>query len=334
MQNIGDTFGQVFRAIGANKVRSFLTMFGIAWGVGSMLLLISVGEGFRSGQHRQLASIGNDVIMMWGGTIPAVPSQHTGMRPYYLTVDDEAAMRASGSFRQVMAMVRRSDLKQQSQYESAGGSVIGTEPNYPAVRTLPMAAGRFLDDGDLQNRSRVLVLGSEERSAALSGPAGSRRICLAQRHKLPGGRRCGQNRARQRRRHQPANLHSPHHHAGDVSYKGRKSPPECVELDSIPASGSRREWKSAKAAARAIIASRHGFSPDNPDAFEEWDTIKSDELVGKIFTAMDVFLGGVGIVTLALGAVGIVNIMLVSVSGANARDPDCVRQSGRRSAAS
>ncbi len=143
MQNIGDTFGQVFRAIGANKVRSFLTMFGIAWGVGSMLLLISVGEGFRSGQHRQLASIGNDVIMMWGGTIPAVPSQHTGMRPYYLTLDDEAAMRASGSFRQVMAMVRRSDLKQQSQYESAGGSVVGTEPNYPAVslaygrRTLP-----------------------------------------------------------------------------------------------------------------------------------------------------------------------------------------------------
>ena len=76
----------------------------------------------------------------------------------------------------------------------------------------------------------------------------------------------------------------------------------------------RGESESAKAAARQIIASRHGFSPDNPDAFEEWDTIKSDQLVGKIFTAMDVFLGGVGIVTLALGAVGIVNIMLVSVS--------------------
>ena len=113
-------------------------MFGIAWGVGSMLLLISVGEGFRSGNHRQLASIGNDVIMMWGGTIPAVPSQHTGMRPYNLTLEDEAAMRASGSFRQVMAMVNRSDLKQQSQYESAGGSVIGTEPNYPVCdRFLP-----------------------------------------------------------------------------------------------------------------------------------------------------------------------------------------------------
>src|SRR6202044_1229175 len=65
MQNLGDTFGQVFRAIWSNKLRSFLTMFGIAWGVGSMLLLVSVGEGFRSGTHRELASFGNDLIMMW-----------------------------------------------------------------------------------------------------------------------------------------------------------------------------------------------------------------------------------------------------------------------------
>jgi putative ABC transport system permease protein len=50
------------------------------------------------------------------------------------------------------------------------------------------------------------------------------------------------------------------------------------------------------------------------DAFEEWDTIKEEYLIGKIFTAMDVFLGGVGIVTLGLGAVGIINIMLVSVT--------------------
>ena len=54
--------------------------------------------------------------------------------------------------------------------------------------------------------------------------------------------------------------------------------------------------------------------PTLKDAFEEWDTIKSQRTVGMIFTAMDVFLGGVGIVTLALGAVGIINIMLVTVT--------------------
>ena len=51
-----------------------------------------------------------------------------------------------------------------------------------------------------------------------------------------------------------------------------------------------------------------------PDAFEEWDSINSQRMVGKIFDAMDLFLGGVGIVTLCLGALGVVNIMLVSVA--------------------
>jgi putative ABC transport system permease protein len=45
---IFDIIGQTFRALWAHKLRSFLTMFGIAWGVGSLLLLVGLGEGFRS----------------------------------------------------------------------------------------------------------------------------------------------------------------------------------------------------------------------------------------------------------------------------------------------
>ena len=101
MTSFSDTLGQVFRAIMANKLRSFLTMFGIAWGVGSLLVLVGLGEGFRSGQHKQLATFGNDLVMMWDGTIPALPNQHTGMRPYQLTVGDEAAMRQLTELRAV-----------------------------------------------------------------------------------------------------------------------------------------------------------------------------------------------------------------------------------------
>jgi putative ABC transport system permease protein len=313
MQNLGDTFGQVLRAIWANKLRSFLTMFGIAWGVGSMLLLISVGEGFRSGQHRELASVGNDVIMMWGGNIPAVPSQHTGMRPYNLTVGDEAAMRASGSFREVMGLIRRSDIKQQSQYQTAGGGVLGTEPNYPTVRFLPMATGRFLSDEDLRERRRVVVLGQKSASLLFRGhPALGERILLN-----------GTS-------FQVIGVAAKTGHGDDDGWNQQLYVPLTTMLEMFPIKGEnipldalssiqyqpmvRDESEQAKSAARAIVAERHNFDGNDPDAFEEWDTIKSGKLVGKIFTAMDVFLGGVGIVTLALGAVGIVNIMLVSVS--------------------
>jgi putative ABC transport system permease protein len=67
-------------------------------------------------------------------------------------------------------------------------------------------------------------------------------------------------------------------------------------------------------AVHRVIATRHGFDPSLKDAFEEWNTIKEEKMVDAIFSAMNLFLGGVGIVTLGLGAVGIINIMLVSVT--------------------
>ena len=75
------------------------------------------------------------------------------------------------------------------------------------------------------------------------------------------------------------------------------------------------ENEAAKDELHAIVARNHGgFDPKDKDAWEEWDTIKNQKTMGKIFTAMDWFLGGVGLVTLALGAIGIINIMLVAVS--------------------
>ena len=71
---------------------------------------------------------------------------------------------------------------------------------------------------------------------------------------------------------------------------------------------------AANIAVRRVIAERHGFDPSLSDAFNEFDTITEANMIGVIFTAMDIFLGSVGVVTLALGAVGIINIMLVSVT--------------------
>jgi len=314
MQSLGDTFGQVFRAIWANKLRSFLTMFGIAWGVGSMLLLISVGEGFRSGNHRQLASFGNDLIMMWGGTIPAVPNQHTGMRPYNLTLSDAEAIRTEApDVRAAVALINRDDIKQQSQYQTAGGNVVGTEPNYSEIRFLPMAEGRFLNADDISNRNHVLVLG--QKSAQLL---------------FPGRPAMGEIVTLNGTRFTVVGVAAKFGHGNNDSENQKVYIPLSVMLEMFPIKGEnipadsvtsiqyqpriRGDNLIAKKQAHQIVARRHGFDPEAPEAFNEWDTIHTEEMVGKIFTAMDVFLGGVGVVTLALGAVGIINIMLVSVS--------------------
>jgi predicted lysophospholipase L1 biosynthesis ABC-type transport system permease subunit len=72
--------------------------------------------------------------------------------------------------------------------------------------------------------------------------------------------------------------------------------------------------EQAKLEVHKIVARNHGFDYKAPDAFDEWDTINTVDQVGKIFDAMNMFLGSVGLVTLALGAIGIINIMLVAVA--------------------
>jgi putative ABC transport system permease protein len=314
MQSLGDTFGQVFLAIRANKVRSFLTMFGIAWGVGSMLLLISVGEGFRSGQKREFAELGNDVIMMWNGNIPAVPGQHTSMRPYYLTFTDVEAIRSQApDVRDATALINRSDIKQQSQYETAGGAVMGVEPNFKDIRWLPIAQGRFIQQNDIVDKNHVIVLGAKSATLLFQGhPAlgdwvtlnGTRFTVIGVADHVGHG----DNDDRSQQVYIPLSVmmdmfalnwgNNPQDTVSSVQYQPTVAVQHAAALHEV----------------HEIIGRRHGFSPDDAEAFNEWDSVQSQQMVGKIFDAMDIFLGGVGLVTLALGAVGIVNIMLVSVT--------------------
>jgi putative ABC transport system permease protein len=80
--------GQTVRTLWAHKLRSFLTMFGIAWGVGSLLLLVGLGEGFRSGNRKQFDELGENVMFIWGGRAPAMGGSFTSMQQYYLTYRD------------------------------------------------------------------------------------------------------------------------------------------------------------------------------------------------------------------------------------------------------
>ena len=72
--------------------------------------------------------------------------------------------------------------------------------------------------------------------------------------------------------------------------------------------------ETARLEMHKVIARNHGFPYDTPDAYDEWDSIRTADQVGKIFDAMNMFLGSVGMVTLGLGAIGIINIMLVAVA--------------------
>ena len=303
----------MFRAILANKLRSFLTMFGIAWGVGSLLVLVGLGEGFRSGQHRQLATFGNDLVMMWNGTIPALANQHTGMRPYQFTPGDEAALRLLPQLRAVTGFLQRSDLYEVSAYANSSGQVMGVEPNYAGIRFIPLAEGRFIDSKDLGDRRRVVVLGFKSATILFPGhPMLGETININDVSFTVVGRVDSISRGNNDGDNQK--VYIPLTTMQELfAMKGDNVPHDA--LSSIQYQPTTKgDSTAAVPAVHRVIAERHGFDPSLKDAFEEWDTIQEEHMIGAIFNAMDIFLGGVGIVTLGLGAVGIINIMLVSVS--------------------
>ena len=62
-----EVFAQVLANLRANKLRSFLTMFGILWGVISVVILAATGEGFRRGNEQVLQELGRNIAIVWGG---------------------------------------------------------------------------------------------------------------------------------------------------------------------------------------------------------------------------------------------------------------------------
>src|SRR5947207_3769238 len=176
-----------------------------------------------------------------------------------------------------------------------------------------MAIGRWINDGDIRDRRYVAVIGVEMKRNLFQGepPVGNHILLNGTRFDVIG---VADNVGGKREdTPQNANIYIP------LPIMMSYFPPKIAD-SSDPISfmnyqpRSRELHDQARDQVRKVIARRHGFDASNIDAFNDWDTIKSQEMVGKIFTAMDLFLGGVGLVTLALGAIGIINIMLVSVA--------------------
>jgi putative ABC transport system permease protein len=313
MRLLLDIFGQTLRTLWAHKLRSFLTMFGIAWGVGSLLLLVGLGEGFRSGQRRQLAEIGQDIIFIFPGRVPAVEGSMASAVPYKITYDDYLDIRDHAhAVGQVSPVLMRQDIRATSDYTSTNGQVFGVDPSYNQIRTIPLMTGRWLNREDDEQHRRVAVIGDEMRKNIFPGrPAVGNTITLNDiRFEIIGVlQKIGKegNNGTNIRFFVPINT------MRDIfRVKGENNQDAVSFLNFQPVTAEAHE--AAKDEVHRIIARRHNFDPKIKDAFQEWDTVQNMNTVGKIFDVMDLFLGGVGMVTLALGAIGIVNIMLVSVT--------------------
>lgn len=313
MRALIDIFGQIFRTLWAHKLRSFLTMFGIAWGVGSLLLLVGLGEGFRSGNKREMAEFGQDIMFVFPGRAPVVSGSMNSARQYLLTYQDYQDIRKEAPHvRNASPVLTSNDVRAVSEFASANGQITGVEPQFNQIRFLPINLGRWMNQLDEEQKRKVIVLGDEMT-----------------RNLFPGRPSIGETILLNGTRFEVIGTMKRVGRGDENSTNMRGYIPFSVMRDYFPVKGDNKEGaisfinyqprvtadhKIAEKEVRHIIARNHSFDEKDDNAFESWDTIKQSEMIGTIFDAMNFFLGSVGMVTLALGAIGVINIMLVSVS--------------------
>ena len=313
MRMLIDIMRQSLATLWAHKLRSFLTMFGIAWGVGSLLLLVGLGEGFRSGQNKQLANLGQNIMFTFPGRIPAVEGSTQSGRTYHFTYQDFLAIRENArTLKFVSPVLNREDIRAVSDYGSTNGQVFGVEPEYNQIRNVPVGPGRWFNAEDSSETRRVAVVGWELlKNMFPDRPAvGSTILLNGYRFDVIGVvSKVGQDGNNGTN----ARIFIPIETMRNLfPLKDQNSEDAISFLNYRPLVPEQNLL--AKKEVHEELARRHGFDAKLSDAFEDWDTVEDNKRVGKIFSGMDWFLGVVGVVTLALGAIGIINIMLVSVT--------------------
>jgi putative ABC transport system permease protein len=325
-----EAFIQSLQNLRANKLRSFLTMFGILWGMVSVVVLSAMGEGFQVGNGQVMRELGKNIGILWGGRTSMQAGGERAGRVVFLTLDDARALAAESSMVAVVSPeLSRGGVRVKSAYNAATTNVNGVEPQYQDIRTIELEYGRQLTWKDEEQVARVAILGFD-MAEQLFG----KRNALGEALTFNGISYTVVGKIR--KKNQDSNYSGPDNNKIFVPFATmvRDMPrpdtrngvlsdiivtPKDWVVDRMPDVLDARTgriqditWPLEKDL-RAILARRHGFDPDDRDAIAMWDTSLQTMMFGRMIDHMKVFFTIVGVVTLALGGIGVMNIMLIAV---------------------
>jgi putative ABC transport system permease protein len=332
------TLAQVVSTLRANKLRSFLTMFGIAWGVLSIILMTSSGEGFRIAQRDSLGKLGQDIMIIWGGRTSQQSDGFQSGRPIRLEYSDYLAIRDEAVLvRWVSPEIIRGDLTAKTPINNGTFSTRGVTPDYQIMRTIEVASGRLMNAADEEQARTVCVIGYEVNRQLFDSAdsVGSTLTLNGHPFTVIGiTPRKELNNTYQGQDHSAIFIpYQTMRRLFSNPFLGRS--PDLI--NNLIASPVRHEiYRDAEREVRRILGRKKHFDPRDTDALPIWNTAHQAAMMDVMMGTLQLFLGTVGFVTLMLGALGVVNIMLVSVrertmeiglrKSVGARNRDILRQ--------
>lgn len=310
-----DLIRDVFATLWSHKLRTFLTMFGIAWGIVSIVLMVAAGEGLRKGQAEQTKNLGKDIMIVFHGrTSLQAGGTRAGKIVRWEDADIQAVQTQSPDCQYAIPELEQEDVRTHSNYNNASFLVTGSYPEFGYIRSLDVGQGRFYNWDDVTAGRRVAFLGTD-----------------AAKQLFPDGRNAiGEN----------VYLNDiPFMVVGvmkkkkqDSSYDGwdvnkvfvpftvmqrefpDKPPGDARTFDMLLVTpNSVESHEACKHEVRAALAKMHRYDPTDKEACPIWDTVQEAKAFNQMTDGMKYFLGAVGFVTLFLGGIGVMNVMMVAV---------------------
>lgn len=308
-----DLLRDTIATLWAHKRRTLLTMFGIAWGIISITLMVAAGEGLGRGIQKQQENFGKDVMIVFAGrTSMQAGGTRSGRVVNWGEDDYKEVTREAPACKYVIPELGN-NVKVHSAFNSGDIDTVGSLPPFTEIRSITTAQGRFYDYEDNEEGRRVAFLGSDTKKQLFA-----EREALGQTIQLNG---------------------IPYTVIGVMKTKDQNSSYDGVDIRKIfvPFDSMKRDFPRKPPAVehtigwllvapwslathpdcvrqvRRTLGRMHNFDPRDEEAASIWDTVKNAQANRMIFVGMEVFMGAVGVATIFLGGLGVMNVMLVSV---------------------
>jgi len=307
---IGALLGEGWEAMRANRMRTLLTMLGMVFGVGAVIMMLAIGQGAQLMVNESIASMGSNLfIVLSGSTSSGGLRQGSGTVPT-LTLADAQAI---GELPEIAAVAPTLPNNAQLIYASNNWStqVSGTTPAYLDVREWPIISGEAFSDSDIRSATRVLLMGQTVARNLFGdeNPVG-KMVRVKNSPFLVLGILSSKGQSLDGR-DQDDTVFVPITTAQRQLFGNQF--PGMVRFVMVKAK-SADVMDKAERSMNELLKVRHRIHPGQEDDFSVRNLTAVAQAAAGTTKAMSTMLGAIASVSLLVGGIGIMNIMLVSVT--------------------
>jgi len=297
------------RDLKSQKLRTFLTIFGIIWGTVAIIVLLAFGNGFQKQTMKTMRGLGESIILLFPGQT-AKPFMGMGKERWIRLREEDAWLLKNeiSLIKQISPEYSTWDQPVRRKNRVKNPNITGVIPAYADMRNIvPRRGSRFVNDRDVKLRRRVVFLGDELAAFLFEDvdPVGK----YVKVGKIPF-----------------LVIGVMVHKEQDSSYNSRDKDRAFIPTSTFKALYGHQfvnnivitpihPTVSSRLIDRIyeVLGKKYRFDPTDREALSIWDTQEFQKMVWYIFLGMNIFMGIVGAFTLTVGGIGVANIMYVVV---------------------